>query len=110
MMKKSFIVLLVVAAFLRNTTAWATPKTADEYINRGEEYFAKGNFDLDTADLDQAIRVDPNGTNLYRHRAFSYMKKGNYKQARADVNKSMQLNLNYQSAQDLSAKLRQLGY
>jgi len=38
------------------------------------------------------------------------MKKGNNKQARADVNKAMQLDPNYQSAQNLSAELRQLGY
>jgi Tfp pilus assembly protein PilF len=38
------------------------------------------------------------------------MQKGNYTQARADVNKALQIDPNYQSAQELSVELQQLGY
>jgi Tfp pilus assembly protein PilF len=38
------------------------------------------------------------------------MKKGNYNQARADVNRALQINPDYQSAQELSDELEKLGY
>jgi len=86
------------------------PKNAVTYNNRGAAYNSKGNYDLAIADLDQAIRLNPDFESPYRHRAFAYLKKSNYKQARADVNKAIQINPGNQSAQELSAELRRLGF
>ena len=86
------------------------PKNAVTYNNRGAAYNSKGNYDPAIADLDQAIRLNPDFESPYRHRAFAYMKKGDYKQARADVNKALQINPGNQSAQELSAELKRLGY
>jgi len=86
------------------------PKNAVTYNNRGAAYNNKGNYDLAIADLDQAIRLNPDFESPYRHRAFAWLKKGDYKQARADVNKALQINPGNQSAQELSAELKRLGY
>jgi predicted negative regulator of RcsB-dependent stress response len=86
------------------------PNNAVTYNNRGAAYNSKGNYDLAIADLDQAIRLNPDFENPYRHRAFACLKKGDYKQARDDVNNAMQINPGNQSAQDISAELKRLGY
>jgi predicted negative regulator of RcsB-dependent stress response len=86
------------------------PKNAVTFNNRGAAYNNKGNYDNAIADFDQAIRLNPDFENPYRHRAFAYLKKGDYKQARTDVNKAMQINPGYQTAQELSAELKRLGY
>jgi hypothetical protein len=86
------------------------PKNAVTYNNRGAAYSSKGDFDSAITDLNQAIRLNPDFENPYRHRAFAYMKKGNYKQARADVNKAIQINPGNQSAQEISAELKRLGF
>jgi len=64
--------------------AWA-------YINRGSVYDYQRDFDRAIADLDVAIRLDPDSVAAYQNRAASYRNKGQLDRALADLNRAAQL-------------------
>jgi tetratricopeptide (TPR) repeat protein len=64
---------------------------ANEYKNRGMEYFAKGDHDRAIADYNEAIRLDPKYEDPFANRCASYLLKKDYGRAIADCNEAIQL-------------------
>jgi tetratricopeptide (TPR) repeat protein len=67
--------------------AWA-------YIDRGSVYDYKRDFGRAIADLDEAIRLDPNAVAAYQNRAASYRNSGQLDRALADLDRAAQLDPN----------------
>jgi len=42
-----------------------TPKTAEDFIDRGNAYYENSDYDLAFADYSQAIKLDPNSAGVY---------------------------------------------
>jgi tetratricopeptide (TPR) repeat protein len=80
------------------------------FLDRGNRSINICDYDFAIADYTEAMRFDSNYEQPYRDRAYAYMQKGNYTQARADVDMALQISPDYQSAQTLSAELRERGY
>ncbi len=64
--------------------AWA-------YINRGSVYDYQRDFGRAIADLDEAIRLDPDAVAAYQNRAASYRNSGQLDRALADLNRVAQI-------------------
>jgi len=64
--------------------AWA-------YSNRGSVYDYQHDFDRAIADLNEAIRLDPDSVAAYQNRAASYRNTGQLDRALTDLNRAAQL-------------------
>ena len=64
---------------------------ADDYINSGNAYYAKGQLDLAIQDYSQAIEVDPKCAVAYTNRGLAYKAIGQANLAQMDFNKAMEL-------------------
>ena len=97
------------AAVLRDPHVWAynnraiaySRKLAASYINRGNAYNAKGDYDRAIKDYNDAIQLDPDFIDAYIDLADVYTKKGDYDRAIEVCNKAIQLDLSRMSS-DLS--------
>ena len=67
------------------------PKDAVVYLNRGDAYCERGDYDKAIVDYDEAIRLDPENTTAYGSRSFVYYERGDYDKAIADCDKAIQL-------------------
>jgi tetratricopeptide (TPR) repeat protein len=61
------------------------------YINRGSVYDYQRDFEHAIADLDEAIRLDPDAIAAYQNRAASYRNSGQLERALADLNRAAQI-------------------
>ncbi len=61
------------------------------YNNRGWAYDEKGLYDRAIADLDEAIRLDPNMANAYNNRGNAYSDKGLFDRGIADLDEAIRL-------------------
>ena len=59
------------------------------YVNRGNAYTVKKDYDLAIADYTQALQLDPKYAAAYNNRAYSYNAKKNYAAAIADFNEAI---------------------
>ena len=73
------------------TSCMKTPKTAEEFLDRGIKYGQKGNYDRAIADYNEAIRLDPNFAKLYNNRGVAYAYKRDYDRAITDFNEAIRL-------------------
>jgi len=72
-----------------------SPKTAEDFVNRGNLHCEKGDFDQAIADYTEAIRLDPDYYNAYHNRGYTYYQvKNDYDTAIADYNQAIRLNPN----------------
>ena len=71
-----------------------TPNEAEAFKNRGNVYFAKGDYQRAIALFTKAIQVDPNYAPAYNNRGNSYGRLGKYAQGIADLTKALALNPN----------------
>jgi tetratricopeptide (TPR) repeat protein len=62
------------------------------------------------ADLNQAIRLNPNFAEAYFLRGSAYGSRGDYARASADLEKALQLNPNHAGARNGLEILRGMGY
>ncbi len=69
-----------------------TSKEAEAFKNRGNVYFAKGDYQRAIALFTKAIQVDPNYAPAYNNRGNSYGRLGKYAQGIADLSKALALN------------------
>jgi tetratricopeptide (TPR) repeat protein len=76
-------------------------KLAASYINRGNAYNTKGDYDRAIKDYNDALQLDPNFVDAYIDLADVYTKKGDYDRAIEVCNKAIQLDLSRMSS-DLS--------
>ncbi len=65
------------------------------YYNRGTAYADNGDYDRAIADLDQAIRLDPNDATTYANRGGAYGRKGEHDRAIADFDQAIRLKPDY---------------
>jgi tetratricopeptide (TPR) repeat protein len=73
-----------------------SPKEAvSAFNNRAIAYATKRLYDRAIADLDEAIRIDPNYARSFNNRGIVYTKKGQYARAIADFDRAVKLNTNY---------------
>ena len=71
---------------------------AVDFINRGNAWQEKGEYDKAIADYNQAIRLKPNNADPYYFRGVVWEKKGEYDNAIADHNRAILLNPNFTQA------------
>ncbi|MYF52981.1 MAG: tetratricopeptide repeat protein [Gammaproteobacteria bacterium] len=70
------------------------PDLPDAFINRGDAYLGKGNFDPALTDFNKAIELNPNDADAYIYRGNAYLEQSNSEFALADFNKAIELNPN----------------
>jgi tetratricopeptide (TPR) repeat protein len=70
---------------------------AGPYINRGLAYADKGDLDAGLADLNQAIKLQPNSFYAYQDRGDIYRKRKEPDKAIADFTKAIKLNSKFPS-------------
>jgi tetratricopeptide (TPR) repeat protein len=68
--------------------------TAQFHLERGIDYFNKGDFDKAIEEYTNVISLNPNYFQAFINRGYSYSKKGNYEQAIIDCNQAIGLNSN----------------
>ena len=61
------------------------------YVNRGDAYQLKGEYDRAIQDFDQVLQINPSLEEAYRGRGMAYADKGEYEHARRDLNKALAL-------------------
>lgn len=64
---------------------------AATYHHRAVGWFSKGDLDSMIADLDQAIRLDPNDAHQYFMRGIALRGKGSYQRSVADLNQAIRM-------------------
>lgn len=72
-------------------TGKALAGEANAYINRGDDYFKKEQYDLAIADYTKAIEIDPKDASAYTNRGNNYIKNGEYDLAIADYTKAIEI-------------------
>lgn len=64
---------------------------ATAYVDRGQAYFGKGEYDRSIADFNSAIRIAPNSGLYYNARGYAYEAKGDRQRALADYDMAIRL-------------------
>jgi len=72
--------------------AKAPSEEAKDYYTRGAEKYQAGDYVGAIADLDQAIRLDPNNAVFYSNRGNAYSNQEDYQRAIADFDQAIRLN------------------
>ena len=67
------------------------PRDASAYAKRGQERFAKRDYDKAIADFTEAIRLEPETPEHYIDRGWVWHTTGKYDKAVGDFNKAVQL-------------------
>jgi Tfp pilus assembly protein PilF len=68
-----------------------TPKTSEEYTERGFKYYKEGKYDLALADYDTAIKLEPKNGKAYSRRGCVYAAQEKFDLAIADGKKAIEL-------------------
>ena len=72
--------------------------SVDVYLNRGDAFLGKGNYDRAIRDYDKAIELKPDFAVAYSNRGVAYAKKGDYPRAVVDYDKAIELKTFYRTA------------
>jgi len=72
--------------------------TAQDFINSGNTYYDKGDYDRAIVDYTQAIKLDPNYNDAYYNRGNAYFDKGDYNRAIVDYTQVIKLDPNNDDA------------
>jgi len=81
-------------------TAYTESRTGDaeaaaRYIERGDAYIEKKNYDRAIADYSEAIRLNPNDDAAYKKRSYGYVEKGNFSAAITDLTEAIRIDPAY---------------
>ena len=68
------------------------PDLPDAFLNRGDAYLRKGDFDLALSDFSKAIEMNPNNVNAFLNRGDAYLEREDFDLALSDFNKAIELN------------------
>ena len=66
-------------------------QSVEDYLNRGNTYHDKGEFNRAIAEYDKAIRLKPDNAIAYLNKGAAYFFKGNLDQAMVDFNQAIAL-------------------
>jgi membrane associated rhomboid family serine protease len=83
--------IAVCSEILASTTASA-PIRAQQYVDRGDAYWAKGQNDLAINDYDDAIALDPGNARALAGRGLAERGAGETTRGRADIDRARQIN------------------
>ena len=67
------------------------PSNPQTYVDRGDAYYNKGEYDRAIEDYDAAIDLDENDSYSNYRRGWAYLSLGDVTKARADLNKALEL-------------------
>jgi tetratricopeptide (TPR) repeat protein len=79
------------APFAMDEALRLNPTAVDGYINRGQAYTAKGDYDLAVRDLDEAVRLAPRNVAALNGRGFAYKQKGDFDRAIRDLDEAIRI-------------------
>jgi tetratricopeptide (TPR) repeat protein len=89
----TYIDIVEVRAFLKEPLKGvAKVNSFDEFLSRGAEAYAKGDYDKAIAAYTEAIKLNPNHSEAFRRRASAFIRKKMYDKAMEDCNESLRLN------------------
>ena len=77
---------------LWDDTVHKSPHKARPYLNRGMNYYKRGEFTKAIFDFNKAIEIDPKFAGAYHDRGLIYDSQGQIAQALSDYNKAIELN------------------
>ena len=89
---------IIVAVLLLGGFAGVEKAAADDastFLKRSSEKIEVGDYEEAIADLNEAIRLDPNNAVAWNNRGFSKNKLGDYQGAIADLDEAIRLDPNY---------------
>jgi tetratricopeptide (TPR) repeat protein len=72
--------------------------SANDFILRGVEKLATGDFRGAIDDFNQAIKIDPNSASAYSIRGHTYTLQGEFKKALTDLNRAIEIDPNFDPA------------
>jgi tetratricopeptide (TPR) repeat protein len=81
-----------VRAFVDQTRRLIDPKTAADFVLRGERRTARGKYNEAIADFSAAIKLDRNCAAAFRQRGWAFGCKGDHDTTIADCNEALRLN------------------
>jgi tetratricopeptide (TPR) repeat protein len=84
-------------------------KLAAAYINRGNAYFGKRDYDRAIADYSKVIELNARHTEAYNNRGAAYEKKDDHQRAIADYRKAFSIDPHSRGAALAKDNLRRLG-
>jgi len=67
-------------------------KKSEDYYNRGDAHFKKGETDLAISDFTKAIEMNPRFANAYYYRGLAYLRKREYDQVISDYTEAIEIN------------------
>ena len=73
---------------------------AETYLNSGNSFYNKADFDRAIIDYDQAILLDPKLVEAYNNRGYIYYIKGDMKAAIADFEAAIKLDPDFTNAKN----------
>jgi tetratricopeptide (TPR) repeat protein len=71
------------------------PKTAEEFLERGDEAFDAGNCKQAIAEYTQALDLNPGYAEAFNNRAYTYMRMQNYGPALKDLDQALRIRPDY---------------
>ncbi|MCL1826914.1 MAG: tetratricopeptide repeat protein [Candidatus Cloacimonetes bacterium] len=95
---KKIVLGFVIAITIMTTIAALTHipiRTTNDFTQRGNEFFKKGDFEAAITDFDHAIKIDPLNAVAHFLRGNTYHEKGEYDKAIEDYCEAIKLELTY---------------
>ena len=112
-MKKG-IMLILTAAFILFVISCGSSVgkqdpivAADTYLNSGNTFYSKADYDRAILDYNQAILLNPKLAEAYNNRGYVYFIKGDMNKAIADFEAALKLDSNYTSARKNLARAKE---
>ena len=68
-----------------------TPKTADEYISQGKNFFTAAQYDKAIAAYSEALNLNPQSVQAYNNRGIAYCNKMDFDQAISDFSRTIEI-------------------
>jgi len=68
-----------------------TPKTADEYISQGKDFFTAAQYDQAITAFSEALNLNPQSIQAYNNRGIAYCNKNDFDQAISDFSRTIEI-------------------
>ena len=107
---RHFILLILLFLFVSGTVAYgqAAPASAEDYFNRSNTRYDKGDVDGAIVDYSKAIELNPKYANAYALRGLIKLQQGKDTEAQPDIDTAIQLDSRLKSeVKERIAKIKQ---